>query len=487
MHSAVDNGVQDQPDHELREPSLFWSAMPLVVLVILLAGGYGYLHLKTEPLLLLAAIFTGCVAKGHGLTFDDMMEGIKEKINMAMPAILVLISVGILIGTWMISGTIPMMIYYGIKLVSAKYIVLVSFVIAAIVSIVTGTSWGAVGSIGVALIGIATGLGVSLPATAGAVVAGAYFGDKLSPLSDTTNLAPIAAGTDLWTHIRHMLWTTVPATIVALTVYFVTGLRSSGGDASSQRVAEFSAVLTENFHFNAYLWLPLVIVLGCAAAQLPILPTILGSSIVAGAFAMIFQGASLQNVFLATTEGFTPEMLGEGTDLGQEMNNLLSQGGMASMASVTLLAFCAFGFAGILSAYGALDTIIEALLGIARRTGDVILATVLSCITVAFATGSSYLSIIVPGELFRDAYAKRGLDARNLSRTLEDSGTVIVPLIPWSAAGVYMSGVLGVSVTEYAPWAVFCYTGFIFAILWGYLGVGITRTVQPQVDDAHQQ
>ena len=458
-----------------KEPSLLWSVIPLLVLLVLLAGGYGYLGLKTEPLLLLVAVFTGCVAKAHGLTFDEMMAGIKEKINLAMPSILVLISVGMLIGTWMIAGTVPMMIYYGIQIVSAKYIVFVSFIIAAVVSIVTGTSWGAVGSVGVALIGVATGLDASLPATAGAVVAGAYFGDKLSPFSDTTNLAPIVAGTDLWSHIRHMLWTTVPATIVALVFYFVVGFTSRGGDASSARVDQFANELSSNFTFNVLLLLPLVIVLGCAMAKLPILPTILGSSITAGFLAIAFQGASLENVFLSTTAGFSPEMLGEDTVLGEEMSKLLTQGGMESMASVTLLAFCAFSFAGVLAAYGALDTIIEALLKLARRTGDLVLSTVVSCITVAFATGSSYLSIIIPGELFKDAYKRRGLDSKNLSRTLEDSGTVIVPLVPWSAAGVYMSGVLGVSVLEYAPWAVFCYTGFIFAILWGYTGVGIAK------------
>lgn len=456
-----------------KKPTLLWSMIPLVVLLLLLAGGYGYLGLNTEPLLLLAAVFTGCVAKAHGLNFDDMMAGIKSKIDLAMPSILVLISVGILIGTWMIAGTIPLMIYSGIQIISAKYIVFVSFVIAAIVSIVTGTSWGAVGSVGVALIGVATGLEASLPATAGAVVAGAYFGDKLSPLSDTTNLAPIVAGTDLWSHIRHMLWTTVPATILALGFYFAVGFTSSGGDASSGRVDEFTTELSSNFNFNALLLLPLVIVLGCAIARMPILPTILGSSIVASILALVFQGATLKDVFLSTTTGFSPEMLGEEAVLSEDMSKLLTQGGMESMGSVTLLAFCAFSFAGVLSAYGALDTIIETLLRVARRTGDLVLSTVLSCLTVAFATGNSYLSIIIPGELFKEAYDRRGLDPKNLSRTLEDSGTVIVPLIPWSAAGVYMSGVLGVGVWEYAPWAVFCYTGFIFAIIWGYTGIGI--------------
>lgn len=457
------------------QPSLFWSVLPLIALLVFLIGGYGILGLKTEPLLLLSATVAGLVAWKHGLTFDDMLTGIRQKIDLAMPAILVLISVGILIGSWMLSGTIPMMIYYGLELVNAQYIVLVSFVITAIVSVFTGTSWGSVGSVGVALMGVATGLGASLPATAGAVVAGAYFGDKLSPLSDTTNLAPIAAGTTLWAHIKHMLYTTLPATAVALIVYAIAGFTQGEGQASSAEVDAFSQALATNFDFNILLILPLLVVIVGAAMQLPILPTILGSSIVASILSIVIQKAPLTDVFVVTVDGYNPDMARNAEHLGEAMSNLLTQGGMSSMASVMLLTLCAFAFAGIISAYGALETIIRHLLSFAKRTGDLVLATVVSCFVMAFSTGNSYLSIIIPGELYRDSYVKRGLDPKNLSRTLEDSGTVFVPLVPWSAAGVFMTGVLGVPVLDYLPWAVFCYTGFIFAIVCGYTGFGIAK------------
>lgn len=444
----------------------------------LLAVGYGIYGLAPEPLLILSAVVAGIVAFLHGFSWTEMMAGIREKLDTAMPALLVLISIGILIGTWMIAGTIPMMIYFGLGLISAKFIVLISFVISAIVSVITGTSWGSAGTVGVALM-VAAGLDAPMAATAGAIVAGAYFGDKLSPLSDTTNLAPIAAGSTLWEHIRHMLYTTIPATIVALVVYLIAGIQQESGQSGSARIDAVTGTLGELFHFNVLLLLPMVIVLGGALLKLPTLPTIIGSSIVAGVLALIFQDVSLESVFASTVDGFSPEMLEAGQDAVANLNSdvveLVSQGGMASMTSVILIAFSAFAFAGIMSKSGALDTIIRALLRLVKSTGDLILSTVLSCITMAIVTGNSYLSIIVPGELFKDAYRGWGLAAKNLSRTLEDSGTVVVPLIPWSSAGVYMAGVLGVSVLDYAPWAVLCYVGFVFAIILGYTGIGIAK------------
>lgn len=466
-------------DVEEKLPPLGWSLVPLGAMLVLLAVGYGVLGLAPEPLLILSAIIAGLVALRMGLTWEDMLLGIREKLDTAMPALLVLISIGILIGTWMIAGTIPMMIYYGLGLISAKFIVLIAFVISAIVSVITGTSWGSAGTVGVALMGIATGLDAPLAATAGAIVAGAYFGDKLSPLSDTTNLAPIAAGTTLWEHIRHMLYTTIPATLVALALYLFVGINQHSGSTDSDQISAVTGTLDGLFSFNVLLLLPMVIVLAGAVLKLPTLPTIIGSSLVAGILAAIFQKVSVESIFASTVDGFTPNMLEVGPStlesLDPDVVELVSQGGMASMTGVILIAFSAFAFAGIMSRSGALETIIRSLLKFVKRTGDLVLSTVLSCITMAVVTGNSYLSIIVPGELFKRAYADRGLDAKNLSRTLEDSGTVIVPLIPWSSAGVYMAGVLGVSVLDYAPWAVFCYVGFAFAIILGYTGFGIAK------------
>ncbi|MEK4300753.1 Na+/H+ antiporter NhaC [Oceanobacillus sp. FSL W8-0428] len=463
-----------------KQPNLFEAFSPIVVMLLLLAIGFGVYGFSPEPLLILASVYAGFIAWRLGYTWDEMMEGIQEKIKQAMPAILILISIGILIGTWMIAGTIPMMIYYGLKIIDPTFIVLIAFVVSAIISIVTGTSWGSAGTVGVALMGIATGLGASLPATAGAVVAGAYFGDKLSPLSDTTNIAPIAAGSELYEHIRHMLWTTVPAAILSMIVYFFAGLHlSSGNAATPETMNTMLQTLTEMFDWNILLLLPPIIILYGAIRKKPTLPMIIFSSAVAAILGIFMQGFSAGDVFASTVSGFDVAMVNRANfdpdSVIPEVLSLVHQGGMQSMTGVVLIAFSAFIFAGIIAKSGSLEVIIQTLMKVVKRTGDLILTTVLSCITMALVTGNSYLSIIVPGEIFKDTYKKKKLQAKNLSRTLEDSGTVVVPLIPWSSAGVFMAGTLGVSTLSYAPWAVLCYTGFIFAIILGYTGIGIAK------------
>ncbi|QHS23396.1 Na+/H+ antiporter NhaC [Virgibacillus sp. MSP4-1] len=465
-----------------REPNLFEAFSPIVVMLILLAVGYGVYGFNPEPLLILSSVYAGIIALRLGLSWDEMMEGIQEKIKQAMPAILILISIGILIGTWMISGTIPMMIYYGLQVIDPAFIVLIAFVVSAIISIVTGTSWGSAGTVGVALMGIATGLGANLPATAGAIVAGAYFGDKLSPLSDTTNLAPIAAGSELYEHIRHMLWTTVPAAIISLLVYLFVGFNLSSGNVETpETMNTMLQTLADMFEWNLLLLLPPIIILYGSIRKKPTLPTIILSSFIAAILGKWLQGFSATDIFASTVSGFHVSMVNQpGFDPESvifEVTRLVNQGGMQSMTGVVLIAFSAFIFAGIMTKSGSLEVIIRALMKIVKRTGDLVLTTVLSCITMALVTGNSYLSIIVPGEIYKDTYRKQKLLAKNLSRTLEDSGTVVVPLIPWSSAGVFMAGTLGVPTLSYAPWAILCYVGFIFAIILGYTGIGIAKSV----------
>ena len=472
-----------------RKPNLFEAFSPIVVMLLLLAIGFGVFDLNPEPLLILSSVYAGFIALRIGLSWSDMMDGIQEKVSQAMPAILILISIGILIGTWMISGTIPMLIYYGLELINPSYIVLISFVVSAIISIVTGTSWGSVGTVGVALMGIATGLDANLAATAGAIVAGAYFGDKLSPLSDTTNLAPIAAGSELYEHIKHMLWTTIPASVIAIIVYLIAGLNTTGAsEAESESMTAMLSTLNEMFNWNLLLLIPPIIILYGALRKYPTLPVIIFSSIVAALLGMFIQGFTLQDVFASTVTGFDVSMVSkEGFDssvVPPEVLDLIHQGGMQSMTSVILIAFSAFAFAGIMTKSGALDVIIEQLLKYVKRTGDLILSTVLSCLTMALVTGNSYLSIIVPGEMFKDTYKMKNLAAKNLSRTLEDSGTVVVPLIPWSSAGVFMAGTLGVPTLSYAPWAVLCYVGFIFAIILGYTCIGIAKDIKVENENS---
>lgn len=463
-----------------RMPTILEALIPVVAMLLVLFIGKGVLGFSTEPLLIIVACVAAFVAWRVGCTWDDMLDEISQKIAKGMPAILILITVGAMVGTWMASGTIPMMIYYGVQIVSPKWLLVTAFLITCLVSVATGTSWGSVATMGVALMGIASALGVNPAATAGAVIAGSYFGDKISPLSDTTNLAPLAAGSNLYEHIGHMFWTTVPATIVSLVVYAIVGLNANtAAGATSEAVTNMMAQLDQMYDWNILILLPVILVLAGSLLKLPTIPVMILSTVVAGVEGIFMQGISLGNVLTSTVSGFNVTMITrpgfDAANAAFEVTKLLNRGGMNSIMSTTLLVFCAFCFAGIMSRAGCLEVVLKAILSVAKTTGSLILATVISCITMALTTGNSYLSILIPGEMFRDAYKERGLHPKNLSRTLEDAGTVFVPLVPWSAAGAYMTATLGVETLDYLPWAILCYTGFIFAIIYGYTGIGIAK------------
>ena len=475
-----DMGKAEKKVRAKRKPTFVEAIIPIIAMLLILTIGKGVLGYSTEPLLILVACVAAFIAFRVGVTWDEMLDEISQKIAKGMPAILILVTVGAMVGTWMAAGTIPLMIYYGVQIVNPKFLLVTAFLITAVVSVVTGTSWGSVATMGVALMGIASTLGVSLPATAGAVIAGSYFGDKMSPLSDTTNLAPIAAGSKLYEHIGHMFYTTVPATIISLVVYAIAGMNANvSAGANSETVTTMLNQLDVMFNWNILLLLPVIIVLAGSLLQKPTIPVMLLSTIVAGIEGILFQGVTLKDTLTATVNGFNVSMIvREGFDPATataEITKLLNRGGMNGIMSTTLLVFCAFCFAGIMSRAGCLDVVLEKILSVAKSTGALISATVGSCIVMALTTGNSYLSILIPGEMFRDAYKARGLAAKNLSRTLEDAGTVFVPLVPWSAAGAYMTATLGVETLAYLPWAVLCYTGFIFAIIWGFTGFGIAK------------
>lgn len=460
-------GAEDAPP---RSPSLAEALVPLVAMGVLLAVGYGWLRYPIEILLLAAAGVAGGIARRLGYGWRAMERGIVDALARAMPAILILVSVGALIATWIAAGTIPLLIHWGLALISPRLFLVTACVLASVVSVSTGTSWGTAGTVGVALIGVAGGLGVPMGAAAGAVVSGAYFGDKLSPFSDTTNLAPVVAGANLFDHIRWMLWTTLPAWLLGLGLYLLVGLGSP--PARPPDVAGIQAALEGSFVLSPVVLLPVAVILWFALTRRPTLPGMLLASLVAAGVAVALQGEAVGDVLQAAVTGYVP-------DTGSpEVDGLLARGGLASMMDITLVVVCAFGFAGIMSGCGLLDRVLQALLSVAKGLFGLMASTVATGIVTAVVTGSSYLSIIVPGELFKPAFRDRGLAAKNLSRTTEDSGTVVVPLVPWSAAGVFMAGTLGVATVEYAPWAVMNYLGFGFALLYGATGRGIAPRIR---------
>lgn len=460
---------------EKTKPSTLQAISPLVIMIVLLTIGVGFLKLRAEPIILICTIITSMIAKTLGYTWEELQRGIIEKISSALPATLILWSVGLLIGSWMFCGTVPMIIYYGVQIISPRFLYVTAFLITAVLSTVTGTSWGSAGTIGVAIMGIAQGLNMNLAITAGAVVAGSYFGDKLSPFSDTTNLAPLAAGSELYDHIKHMLYTTVPASIVSIIIYLIAGLSSKTSLASADSVNVIQSQLSGIYNWNIILLLPVIIMLAGSILKFPTLPTMVINSLISVVIGIFVQGFSLKDGFASMINGFDIGMTGFNGKIIEDIATLINRGGAVSMTTTTILVFCSMGFAGIMSVSGMLDVVLDAILSRVKSTFGVVISTIVSCFTVAFVTGNSYLSILIPGELFKKVYLERNLHPKNLSRTLEDSGTVLVPLIPWSAAGAYMAATLGVETLTYLPWAVLNYTGTIFAIIWAITGIGITK------------
>ncbi|HAB2967831.1 TPA_asm: Na+/H+ antiporter NhaC [Salmonella enterica subsp. enterica serovar Enteritidis] len=458
--------------------SLGLALIPVISMLLLLIIGYGIMGLRIEPLLLCSAAVAAGIAWWQGYCWEDIINSAVDKLAKAMPVIMILICVGGLIGTWMFSGTIPYMVYWGLKLISPEYILIAAFFLTSVVSVCTGTSWGSAGTVGVALMGVAAGLDVSLAAAAGAVVSGAYFGDKISPLSDSTNFAAIVADTTLFEHIQHLLWTTLPSFLLAAVVYLIAGHSNMLGEvATPQRVTDIIHSLESLYHFNIILILPPVIVLWGAIRKKPVIPLMLSACVLALFLGVIMQGLSIKQGLDAFIDGFDIAMFPQGAEgVVADVPRLLNRGGMFSMMGTILLVFCAFSFAGALTLTGALTIIINRLLTIIHSVGQLIAATIGTTILVTGATSDGKLALLVPAELFKDAYRRMGLDTKNLSRTIEDAGTVIEPLLPWTSAGVYMATTLGVSTLDLLPWAIQCYAAIFFALIYGFSGVGIART-----------
>ena len=471
--------ASDTPaDRAPRRPIPFGIAvLPLVAVALLLGVGYGIYKIKPQVLLVTAAFLTGGLGAALKFTWAEMEQGIVESIRKAMPAILIMLTVGILIGAWMAAGTIPMVIYFGLKLISPQFFLVTACFVCSVTALATGTSWGTVGTVGVAFIGIAMGLGIPLGPAAGAIVCGAYFGDKMSPFSDIPNLAAVTAGANLFDHIKHMMGSAVPGWLLSLIVFFFVGLRSGGKTIDSPAMALILDTLKKNFRFSVWLLLPMLIVFYLAFTKRPTIPGMLLSAVLAAALALIFQHESLVRIAAAVNSGYPART---GVEI---VDKLLARGGLMSMMETQLVAFTAFAFGGIMQKTGMLAVILDRVMALARRTGSLVAVTIGACVATALVTGSSYLSVILPGELLGPIYRKKGLAAKNLSRIIDECGAIIVPLIPWSMAGVYITGALGVPVLSYLPWAIGNYAAIVILAAYGFTGF----TMAPKIRDDETQ
>ena len=472
MEKKIKNEIK-----KTKEPGLIVAMIPLIFMFLLFGIGYGIYGIRPPVLLITAAFMTGCLGLFLRFKWKEMERGIVDSIHKAMPALLIMLCVGVLIGSWIASGTIPMIIYYGLKLISPQYFLVTACFVCTITSLATGTSWGTVGTLGVAFIGIAMGLGIPLGPAAGAIVAGAYFGDKMSPFSDVANLAPVTAGSNLFDHIKHMLWSATPAWLLGLIVYFIVGLRYGEGKIESKEMAIITQTIKENFNFNILLLLPMVIVFYFAFTKKPTIPGMLLSSCIAGILAIIFQKASIPEVAAAMNTGYQAHTGVE------EVDKLISQGGMMSMMEVQLVAFTAFSFGGILQRIGLLTVILNRVMRFTNKVWSLVLTTICSSLITALTTGSSYLAMILPGDLLSPLYKKKGLAAKNLSRIIEESGAIMVPLVPWSMAGVFITGILGVPTLSYLPWAIMNYVSVVVLAIYGFTGF----TMAPKIREDETQ
>ena len=477
--------IEDQKIIDNKELNLLESLIPVVILMCLLAYNIFFVEgqewfgaYTNQYILIMGGIVAAVIGFFNKVSFTTMIIEVWENWKSVFVPIMILFLVGALAGTWLISGIIPAMVYYGLQVLSPEIFLPASVIIAAIISIATGSSWTTSATVGIALVGIGSALGIPTGMIAGAVISGAYFGDKMSPLSDTTNLAPAMAGTDLFTHIKYMSLTTVPTILVTLIVFTIlSGTIDTSGSAD---ISNLLVSIDNTFYIS--LWLFLVPGIVIAMILMKTKPLIaLGTGVVlAAVFAFIFQSDVLATLSDSKFEAIINSVLIDTnieTD-NDKLSELFSSGGMSGMIWTILLITCAMVFGGVMDAIGALAKITKSLLSVATSVFGLFASTVVSCLGLNAIASDQYLALVIPGKMFKKAYEDKGLAPENLSRTLEDSGTVTSVLIPWNTCGAYQSSVLGVDVTDYFVYAIFNYLSPFTTLLFAALNIKIRQLVK---------
>jgi len=468
--------------------SFFGALLPIIFLIALLSFNvylYGDDSLggANQLALLLSAAFATIMGLKSGTSWKSILKGVSNSIASTTPAIIILLLIGSIAGTWLISGIVPTMIYYGLQILNPKIFLVATAIICAIVSLASGSSWSTIATVGIALLGIGNALDISNGLTAGAIISGAYFGDKMSPLSDTTNLAPAMAGTDLFTHIRYMMYTTIPSFVISLLIFLFIGL-SMDNTQNSDDITNLLMAIESSFNISPWLFLVPVIVLLLIMKKVPALPALFAGTLLGGIFAIIFQPhliielSGIDSNFFQASYVSIINAMGSETSINtsnEMINDLLSSGGMYGMLNTIWLIICAMCFGGVMEASGALKKISQSIIQYAESTGSVIATTACTCLFFNVTASDQYLSIVVPGRMYADTFKDKGLAPENLSRTLEDSGTVTSVLVPWNTCGATQSAVLGVATMTYLPFCFFNLISPLMTILYGYLGFKIKK------------
>lgn len=481
------------------EMTLYLALIPILFLVALLAcsvflfgadSSYG----ANQVALMLTACVAALVGRSVGVSWAEAQDGIISGISVGLAPILILLAVGMLIGSWILSGTVPAMIYYGVAVLNPGIFYAASAAICAIVALSIGSSWTVAGTLGIGLMGIAASFELSPAITAGAIISGAYFGDKLSPMSDTTNLASAVTGVDLFAHIRHMLWTTLPSFVLALIIFAFLG---SADAVAPREIEELQLALASEFNIGLHLLLPLLLMLTLVYKRLPAFPSIVVSALFGVVFALLFQPQAvielaggdaetgvgfelLKGVWISLFNGYSSN------SHNAFLNELLSKGGMSSMLNTVWLIICALALGGVLERTGILGYLLQLALTGVKNTGSLITVTVMTCLGTNILAADQFISVALPGRMYVDEYERFGLSRLNLSRTLEDSGTLTSALIPWNTCGAYMSATLGVATFSYAPFAFFNLLCPLIAILYGFTQFAL-KPLEPQATSASME
>ncbi|WP_240375898.1 Na+/H+ antiporter NhaC [Bacillus piscicola] len=456
-----------QKGNDPKKPTLLIALIPIVFMIAALIVGIGYYEADPHIPLFLSAIVAAVVALSLGYTWKTIESGMIKGITLSLQAVMILVIIGMIIGTWLAGGIVPTMIYYGLEILSPTYFLFAACAISSIVAIASGNAWTAAGTIGIALMGVGEGLGMNAAMTAGAVISGVYFGDKISPLSETTNLAPGVAGSELFEHIKHMMFTTIPALVISLILYFVLGFFVSNEGSSIDQVTLLQNNLNDIYTITPWLLIVPAIVIVMMISRVPAMPGLAIGSLMGAVCAVLVQGVPVGETIGSMYYGYAAET-------GMEvLDNLLNNGGIEAMMWTISLILVAMSFGGLLETVGFFQAIVDSLMKMVKSTGSLISTTVTTSIASNIIGCDQYLAIIIPARMYAEEFKERGLKMKNLSRTVEDAGTMTSPLVPWNTCGAFMYATLGVSAFSYAPFAFLCLLSPVFAIIYGFTGFSV--------------
>ena len=467
---------QDNPT-----PPLWLALVPIIITGTSLGVSVFLFDAEPHFSLLLGAAAAGICSYAWGYDWTSIKDGFKRSISRTAPSLIILLIIGMLMSVWIASGIVPALMYLGLYFFVAQWFLPLILFFCCVMALITGSSWSTIGTLGVAAIGISEGLGIPLHITAGAVVSGSFFGDKLSPMSDTTNITPSVLGVNLYEHIRHMLYTTLPALLITAIIFTIIGFILNGDGGNGGDISLYKDGILDNFRLTPWLIIPPLIVIALIVSRVPAIPSLMAGVLLGGATYIILQGGTIGELLTAIHSGYVLDSPNE------EINELFSRGGMESMYNVVALAMFALVFGGIMNITGMLHSIVVSITSLITSVGNLTLTVLCTSLLINIFGANQYLAVILPGQMFEECYRDKKLKLKNLTRTLEAGGTLTSPLIPWNSSAVFVYSALGIPVVAYAPYAFICWITFIVAAIWGYTGISMHKTKEDEEEEECNQ